>query len=166
MSLVLETSFNCFALRILSPGHSGYDVLIIKSVGASLLGTVVQHKSLFLCLSLCAFLSVYLILFKTDHTEIQNSTTNKKQKNRKIELHLVLSAIKLPKRKQKHQKNMVQNVGFIWNHIIKCTICISQRGSRGGAGKCWYYMESYCKMYNLHLPKKVQRRCWKMSVLH
>ena len=42
---------------------------------------------------------------------------------------------------------MLENVGFIWNHIIKCTVCISQRGSRGGAGKYRFNMESYYKVY-------------------
>ena len=52
------------------------------------------------------------------------------------------------------------------NHIIKCTVCISQRGSREGAGKCRFYMASYYKEYSLHLPRRVQSRCWKMSALY
>ena len=52
MSLVFETTFNCSALRILSPGHSGYDVLIIKSVGASLLA---RWFNISLCF--CVFLA-------------------------------------------------------------------------------------------------------------
>ena len=63
-------------------------------------------------------------------------------------------------------EEVLENVAFIWHRIIKCTVCISQRGSREGAGKCRFYMASYYKEYSLHLPRRVQSRCWKMSALY
>ena len=49
---------------------------------------------------------------------------------------------------------------------MKCTVGISQTGSSGCGGKCRFYMGSYYEVYSLHLPERVQRRWWKMSVLY
>ena len=61
-------------------------------------------------------------------------------------------------------QDVLGNGGFIRSPSAEYNVCISQRGSAGGAGKLWFQKESLNRIHSLYIPERVCRRCWKLLV--